>query len=265
MLARLELSPTPSVQHALATTLLSSQLSEAVVLSRTSAIHEHVLAHSPYINQPNFTSIHPHDLQLLFARYDELFFSNLCRSTLNNRKLTFRLSSRMTRVGGTTARLRARNGEESFEIAVAVGMLFNGFAAGDRGITVCGLECGDRMQALQRIFEHEMVHLLEWLCWAHSDCAAARFQDIASRFFLHRAHTHNLITSRERAENSGFRVGSRVTFTYEGRVLTGRVNRVTKRATVLVEDPEGILYRDGLRYKTYYVPIRSLNPAPTVG
>ena len=112
-----------------------------------------------------------------------------------------------------------------------LGILFNGFAAGDRGTTLCGLECGDRMQALQRIFEHEMVHLLEWLCWAHSDCAAARFQDIASRFFLHRAHTHNLITSRERAENSGFRVGSRVTFTYEGRVLTGRVNRVTKRAT----------------------------------
>ena len=263
MLARLELSATASPQNALAATLLSSHFSEEVVRSRTSEIHELVLAHSRYINQPNFTAIHPRDLEFLFASYDDRFFSNLCRSTLNNRKLTFRLSPRMTKVGGTTARVRARNGEESFEIAIAVDILFKGFAPGDRPITVCGLECGDRIQALQRIFEHEMVHLVEWLCWAHSNCSAARFQDIARRFFLHRAHTHNLITFRERAANSGFRVGSRVTFTYEGKVVTGRVNRITKRATVLVEHPEGTLYSDGLRYKTYYVPIASLNPAST--
>jgi hypothetical protein len=35
----------------------------------------------------------------------------------------------------------------------------------------------------------------------------------------------------------------------------GLVNRITKRATVLVEDAEGQKYSDGLRYKTYYVPI----------
>jgi hypothetical protein len=128
----------------------------------------------------------------------------------------------------------------------------------DRRVTVCGLECENRLEALQRIFEHEMVHLIEQLCWQTSDCAAARFQDIAAKLFLHRAHTHDLITRRERALVSGIRIGSPVTFDFEGRRLMGRVNRITKRATVLVEDSEGVKYSDGLRYRTYYVPIACL-------
>lgn len=87
-----------------------------------------------------------------------------------------------------------------------------------------------------------MVHLAEMLCWGKSDCSAARFQSIAGRLFLHWAHTHNLITRRERAAASGIRVGSRATFLFEGRCLTGRVNRITKRAGVLVEDGEGARY-----------------------
>ena len=134
-------------------------------------------------------------------------------------------------------------------------MLFDGFGKMHRRITVCGLDCENRLEALQRIFEHEVVHLAEQLCWENSDCAATRFQDIAKRFFLHRAHTHNLVTRRERAALSGIGLGSRVAFLFEGRRLTGRVNRITKRATVLVEDTEGQKYSDGLRYKTYYVPI----------
>ena len=101
---------------------------------------------------------------------------------------------------------------------------------------------------------------MEQLCWETSNCAAARFQDIAARHFLHRAHTHNLVTRRERAADSGIRLGSRVTFVFEGQRLTGRVNRITKRATVLVQDGEGQQYSNGLRYRAYYVPIGLLEP-----
>jgi hypothetical protein len=152
-------------------------------------------------------------------------------------------------------------GETFYEITVASSMLFDGFGMMDRRITVCGLDCENRLEALQRIFEHEIVHLIEQLCWQSSNCAAPRFQDIARRLFLHQAHTHKLITRRELAAQSGIRVGSRVTFLFEGRRLTGRVNRLTKRATVLVEDPEGENFSDGLRYRRYYVPIVHLQPA----
>jgi hypothetical protein len=224
-------------------------------------IHDAVLKLSKFIRQPNYTLIHPNDLEMLFALYDQSFFGDRCKLALDGRRLTFRLSRRMTKAGGTTARYRTASGEVLYEITVASSMLFDGFGEQDREISVCGLPCSNRLEALQRIFEHEMVHLIEQLCWQNSNCAAPRFQDIAHRHFLHRAHTHQLITRRERAAQSGIRVGSRVTFLFEGQRLGGRVNRLTKRATVLVEDAQGECFSDGGRYRRYYVPIVHLRLA----
>jgi hypothetical protein len=253
------MTPAPA-STALADTVLSLHLPEDTVRQRVQQIHASALAHSSYIRAADFTSIHPRDLDFLFGAYEEFFFGGHLRRALQGRRLRFRLSPRMTRAGGTTTRFRTRSGEVSYEIAIASSMLFDGFRERDRQITVCGLECGNRLEALQRIFEHELVHLAEQLCWERSDCSAVRFQDIAGRIFLHRAHTHNLVTRRERAAQSGIRPGTRVAFVFEGRQLTGRVNRITKRVTVLVEDPGGLKYSDGFRYKTYYVPIAQLRP-----
>jgi hypothetical protein len=247
-----------SVKSELTTAALSLKPADEVVRQRVHQIGQDLISGSRYVREPDFKSIHPFDLEFLFRAYDERFFASHCGRALEGRRLSFRLSPRMTRTGGKTTRFTTRSGEVSFEIAVASSILFDGFGEMDRRISVCGLECESRVEALQRIFEHELVHLIEQLCWDNSDCAAGRFQDIAGRCFLHRAHTHNLITRRERAAESGIRVGSEVTFTFEGRHLTGRVNRITKRATVLVEDPKGAKYSDGLRYTRYYVPISHL-------
>lgn len=111
---------------------------------------------------------------------------------------------------------------------------------------------------MQRIFEHELVHLLEFLCWETSDCAKPRFQEISARMFLHRAHTHALMTRRALAAKSGIVRGSQVSFLFKGRELSGRVARISKRATVLVEDPNGPRYTDGKHYEKYFVPISAL-------
>ena len=254
-------SMTPaSARDALAEAVLGYRAPAQAIQSRVSDIHNVVLQRSAYIRQPNYTRIHPDDLHLLFALYDQSFFEDRCKLALDGRKLTFRLSGRMTKAGGTTARYRTASGEVLYEITVASSMLFDSFGEQDREISVCGLPCSNRLEALQRIFEHEIVHLIEQLCWQNSNCSAPRFQDIAHRHFLHRAHTHKLITRRERAAQWGIRVGSRVTFAFEGLRLAGRVNRLTKRATVLVEDPEGERFSDGGRYRRYYVPIVHLRP-----
>ena len=238
---------------------------DAIIRSRIEDIHEEVLLHSAYIRQPNFTAIHRHDLEFLFEAYDGRFFGGYCRQALSGSRIRFRLSRRMTSAGGTTTRFLLPNGEASYEIAIAVSLLFDSFGNGDRRITVGGVECDNRLQALQRIFEHELIHLAEQLCWQKSDCAARRFQDIAARYFLHRNHTHNLVTRRERAAEAGIRIGSRVSFIFEGQELTGRVNRITKRATVLVQDPQGSQFSDGSRYKTYYVPLVHLRISESKG
>lgn len=250
-----------SAQQGLLEGLRTHGASEDVSCERFQRIRQAVLNQSRHIRTANFTTIHTDDLQFLLKTYDEGFFSGLINQAMAETPIRFRLSTRMTSAGGKTARFRNRSGDVSYEIAIAGGLLFQGFGEQDRGIRVCGLECESRLDALMHIFEHELVHLIEFLCWGVSDCSGSRFQNIATRHFMHRTHTHELITWKERALNSGIRRGARVAFDFEGRRLHGRVSRITKRATVLVEDPQGLPYSDGRRYRTYYVPIRLLEPA----
>lgn len=251
-------------KQALAHILLTRDPRATRIRKQTRSIGRRLLDTSPHIRESNFTAIDPGDLSFLFAAYDARFMDGICGQLLGPDGVTFRLSSRMTRAGGKTTRFRRPDGAIRYEIAVAASILFDGFGAGDPNVTVCGLPCRHRLEALQRLFEHELVHLAEWLCWDESHCARSRFQDIASRLFLHRAHTHELITRTERAASLGITVGSRVTFPYRGQLLQGRVNRITKRATVLVEDPEGERWSDGQRYARYYVPLAQLRPSDPV-
>ncbi len=225
-------------------------------------IYQHVLKTSPYLKKGNFTSFHPDDLRRLFVSYDEHFFEGECRKTLGKIPLSFRISPRMTSAGGKTTWMRSREGQVRFEITVSSTLLLRTFDDSDhRPITVSGILCHDRLQALQRVMEHEIVHLIEMLLWNDSNCRASRFQSIASRHFQHREHTHRLITPREQAlVRFGIRPGTRVRFRFEGTQYVGIVNRITKRATVLVPSARGVQYSDGQRYETYYVPLPMLEP-----
>ena len=100
---------------------------------------------------------------------------------------------------------------------------------------------------------------IEMLLWTTSSCLVRRFQSIALRFFGHTTHTHELITPAERAfAEFGIKPGDYVRFRFKGGDYTGLVNRVTKRATVLVQDTRGRRHRDGNRYATFYIPVESL-------
>ena len=238
--------------------LQSLEFSEAERETRLLRVRQHLFERSRDTRQPDFQAIYASDLQHLFEAYDREFFDGQLRAALDGRPLSFDLSRRMIRSGGQTKQIRHRDGRVCFEIAVAATMLFQGFGPNDRRTTVCGIECDSRLDALERIFEHELVHLGEMLCWVRSNCSAVRFQGITARLFGHRSHTHNLITWRDRANEKGIRPGSQVAFVFEGRHLQGQVNRITRRATVLVEDPQGRLYSDGRRYSRYYVPVSAL-------
>ncbi|HMO15123.1 MAG TPA: hypothetical protein PKD64_13155 [Pirellulaceae bacterium] len=126
-------------------------------------------------------------------------------------------------------------------------------------VNVAGLHCVDRLQALLLIFEHELVHLIEFLVWHDSSCSADRFRDISYRLFGHRQSSHQLITPREAAAiEKGIQVGDFVSFSHEGQQRMGFVNYIHRRATVLVPHRLGIRYADGNRYAKYYVPLNQL-------
>ncbi len=181
----------------------------------------------------------------------------------------FRLSSRMTTTAGKTIRSQPhpRPGDlvprpPSYEIAISTLLLFQSFRAPGQSVVVSGRACHNRLEALQRTFEHELLHLAEFLAWGRSNCTEPNFHQLVREIFAHDGVYHDLVTPRQlAAAEHGIRVGDRVQFDHEGRTYVGRVNRITRRATVLVADPNGPLYSDGKHYARFYVPLAWLRPA----
>lgn len=259
--------------------LLRSALPAAEIRERQRRIHAEVLQLSRSMDAPNFSRIDADDLRRMVMLYDREFFgSNLLR-VIGRERLRFGLSSRMTRIAGklvthfpprgagvrphaaTALAERQPADGRRFEMILSSTLLFQAFSDVDRPITVTGLRCRDRLEAMQRVCEHELVHLLEMYFWHDSSCSQGRFQSIAGRCFGHTEHQHDLITQSERAaRNFDVRVGTRVRFWHEGRELFGCVNRITRRATVLVPDDRGERFTDGERYVRYYVPLEQLRP-----
>ncbi len=239
------------------------------VAERFRRIYDGILAQSPQIKTGNFTIIGTDDLERLFAAYDREFFRGRLAEMLHEdgaHPMSFRLSSRLVRAAGQTMRqthrlLRAGKPATKieYEITVSTTLLYNTFQNVDRTVTVGGLVCRDRLEALQRIFEHELLHLAEFLGWGRSNCRAENFHALSRRIFAHEGAYHDLVTPREQAGVTfGIVVSDMVGFEYEGVRHVGRVNRITRRATILVEDPGGTPYSDGKRYRRFYVPLQML-------
>lgn len=253
-----------SPQHSqLMSIVVQRQLTEPERTAQRELVFAHVIRNSRHISSGNFVSLSNEDLGILFHAIDENYFegkiSTLCEQTAD-RPLAFRLSTRMTSSGGMTTMKQSRglNPKKEFEIAVATTPLFETFKL-DTAAMVGGVNCHNRLEALQRIMEHEMIHLVEMLLWNGSNCSAARFREIVRRFFGHLESNHRLLTPRDVAKKKlGITTGDSVSFEMEGQRLTGVVNRISKRATVLVAHPQGTRYTDGKRYLKFYVPLARL-------
>ncbi len=247
--------------------LRHQQIAPEVYSARSRLIQTTVLQHSRAMADENFSATSVADLRLMSELYDSIYFDSSCIALAKHYGMAFRWSSRMTRAGGKTTRTvrRAtlrRAAEIHYEITLSSSLLFQTFQDDSRPIKVCGRPCHHRLEAMQRIVEHEAIHLAEMLVWIDSDCAAGRFQAIANRLFGHTEHRHELVTQRERAAKLfDIRVGSRVYFMHDGHPVQGVVNRITRRATVLVESPQGEMYSNHKRYLKYYVPISGLKPS----
>ena len=235
--------------------------------AKISLIYRHVLTNSRSIRTGNFHELSNADLGLLFQITDEQFFdgqvSRLCEQRAS-RPLSFRLSTRMTTSGGMTTMNQFGNRlarSTEFEIAIGTTPLFGTFNQQSTAI-VSGIKCHDRLEALQRIMEHEMVHLIEMLLWNDSNCSASPFKKIVHNFFGHTESNHQLLTPRDLAKKRlGISPGDKVVFSIDGQSIQGHVNRITKRATVLVKHPQGVLYSDGCKYQKFYVPLAHLKRA----
>ena len=127
-------------------------------------------------------------------------------------------------------------------------------------MTVNGIVCHDRLEATMRVLEHEIIHLIELIVFGSSSHSRPRFKRLSRNIFGHTDVTHQLVTQTEIAKKKfNLRVGDKVVFEFEGKQYRGIISRITKRATVMVENPHGA-YVDaqGTHYTKYLVPLRFL-------
>ncbi len=252
--------------------LLGLRHQPEVIADRQRLIYGAVLSRSKLLASGNFEAIGHEDLKRLLKLYDDLFFGGLLVKMVHDDgagEVELRLSARLTRAAGKTILRRKQERtifgsriHTHYEIAVSTLLLFQSFDGEARSVTIGGLPCLDRLEALQRIFEHELIHLAEFLAWGKSSCSADNFKGLSGQIFGHAGVHHDLITPREiAADRHGVRLGDLVHFEIEGKQITGRVNRITKRATILVNHPDGRPFSDGHRYHTYYVPLAMLRKA----
>ena len=222
-------------------------------------VRARVLAVSPALETGDFEQITPQDLTRLYEAYDQAFFGDLLRVErlgTTGVLVGLRLSERMTRTAGLTQRRHLGADVWEYDLAFSLPLLWQSFAGEDRPVAVSGRRCTDRLDALQRVFEHELLHLVEFLAYDTSSCKRHRFRYFAKGMFGHTASSHNLVTSRELAwRTKGDCVGHLVEFDHDGRTLAGRVMRIVKRASVRVE----IKASDGRVFvRTFYVPLGRL-------
>ena len=170
-----------------------------------------MLGQSPQIRTGNFTVIGTDDLERLFGWYDREFFRGRLGEMVHEDEahpMAFRLSRRLVSAAGQTIRQvrrvharrqagRTRSTTRSRSRRPCFTTRSRTWSARSRS---GGLVCRDRLEALQRIFEHELLHLAEFLGWGRSNCRADNFHALSRRIFAHEGAFHDLITPREQAE-----------------------------------------------------------------
>ncbi len=206
-----------------------------------------------HLNHENAILSYPVLNQLLFL-YDLHFFD---KYLLKNTVISLDVSRRMTRAAGLTRHHKHTN---EFDLVFSVPLLLHTFNENKgKAFEVNGLACNNPMQALMRVMEHELVHILEFVLKGNSSCSKSDFRVIAYRLFAHTQTRHAISNDIVEIKKSDFKIGQKVNFEFEGKSYTGIINRITKRATVLIESSKGgFLMENGKRYLKYYVPLQLL-------
>ncbi len=226
-------------------------------------IGELMRLNSPYIKSGTITRISDADLRLMFFFYDQVLFGNWFKDNFEG-DLRFSLSRRMTKSAGLTIYPKEAHGvvpgKATIEIRIGVDFLFH-YDSLEGNKLVCGIETANSLGALQVVFEHEICHVIEFICFGVSNCRKDRFKSISWNLFGHTESYHDLPTPRQIASKRlGLNIGDPVSFELEGRILRGIINNISKRATVMVKDNKGSFTDEqGNRYAKYYVPLTLLN------
>ena len=184
--------------------------------------------------------------------YDTLFL----RECLKSMAIKVTLSSRLISSAGKFLYVRGLFGRiKQAEIRMSSDFLLR---LNQGPFELNGLTVSTPQEAFLIVFEHELCHALETVIYGQTG-HSPRFMALANGLFGHTATRHKLPTRRQEAACEGLRIGTNVSFTYDGRELYGIVTYIGKTATVMVPSVRGA-YKDqqGKQYEKYRVPLSRL-------
>ena len=196
-------------------------------------------------------SIRKETTALLLSRVDQLFLNGFLQSRYPSLKIT--ISNRLTSAAGKFMYTRKAPiaTDPNLEIKMS-GDFFFRLPAGSYRLN--GLTVSSPQEAFLVVFEHETVHAVEYALFG-STGHSKRFLSLARGLYGHTGIHHELPTRAQQSAAAGLRPGAAVSFSYRGRTLTGRLQRVGKTATVMVPDPRGGFFdAHGQRFCKFRVP-----------
>ena len=182
------------------------------------------------------------DLEFLFRLYDNVYFSGNLGKNLN---LSFKFSNKLTRSAGNVKYSKRKS---EAKIAFSYPLIFKSYLKKPEGYTVNGAFCKNPVEALMRVLEHELTHLVEFVLYGVSNCNDPQFLKMAYELFGHTKNKHLLgLEIKNGVEVNKFKKGDRVSFPYYGKIFKGNIISINKNTTIEVA---GLYYT-----KRYYVPL----------
>ena len=123
----------------------------------------------------NFISLNGNDVRDLFNLYDVVFFQSQIHERIGNlntpSELKFYANERTSGAGGICSidRVGGLGGRCTYYIDIAPNVINTIFKRNKSGsVFAAGVGCEDRLECLQLIMEHEIIHLL-MILWEYYD------------------------------------------------------------------------------------------------
>jgi hypothetical protein len=238
--------------------MIIKNLSSKQIEYKRKQVRDELYNTSQNIKSGEIQAISEIDLKTLFQIYDNIFLDGHFQTKYKG-TMRFALSRQLRRSAGITKFSKnmstLKPDQYHFEIKISTDFIFN-YNQIDRDKIVNGIKTHDQLDAMMLVFEHELCHVIEFICFLETSCKKDRFKGIAKKLFGHTDIYHALPTIGEINFNEyGFKPGDKVSFEHRGKIICGTINRISKRATIMSKNKTGIYVdKDGCKYNKYLVP-----------
>lgn len=210
----------------------------------------------------NFISLYPQQIERMFYFYDKVFFDDEIQNMLESTNSTVKfeiIKGKKTSIAGkctTTKKGKSCNFTLFFPDEIYLNLFVK---ESEKSLKNNGLVCKSRLDCLQLTFEHELIHLINYL-WDIKGISEEKgfgksmysnhgkaFKCLVKRYFGHTETKHELkrgdVSSRLSIDD--VKMGEIIIFTYDDNKLTGKIiKKNPKRAIVELTD--------GRRFNVYY-------------